>query len=288
MKHSYSTCGLKHAALVLLLCASSAFVSCGGSSRDEISASRLKSQLNDRLEIEGEDSHYTSVKVGFYEENSEAERYKLRQLAAAGVLTYEVQRMDAKVSVKTGYDWWSGRSIYKQVNRKVCFVNVTLTDAGRKCILPVLPEPVEEEDRDLINPNDEYYPEFDVPEKETFSEPKTEQNPEPVSTPDPEVEQPETEPEAEAPAPDAKPKSEYEQAKERENPMTFNVSTYKMRVTKVRNIRILDGEARFEAIVERYDVTPFGRVLDRVYEGDKTLVRCSAVYYEDKGWKVED
>jgi len=288
MKHSYSTCGLKHAALVLLLCASAAFVSCGSSSRDEVSASQLKSQLNDRLEIEGEDFHYASVKVGFYEENSEAERYKLRKLAAAGVLTYEVQRMDAKVSVKTGYDWWSGRSIYKQVNKKVCFVTVALTDAGRKCVLKELPEPVEEEDSDLLNPNDEYYPEFDVPEKETFSDKKAEQNLEPVSTPDSEAKQPETEPEAEAPAPEAKPKSEYEQAKEREHSETIYVRTYKMRVTKVRNIRILDGEARFEAIVERYDVTPFGRVFDRVYEGDKTLARCGAVYYEDKGWKVED
>lgn len=294
MKHLYPICGLKPVAVALLLCVSAAFVSCGGSSRDEISASALKSQLNDGLKNSGEDFHYASVKVGYYEENSDRARYVLRQLAAAGVLTYEVERIETKVSVKSGYDWWTGRTSYKQVNKKVCFVHVALTDAGKKAVLKELPESVLEEDADLANNRrEDYYPEQEVPEQEYFPEPKAETaaaEPAPAPAPEPKPQQanPET-PKAEpAPAPEPKPKSEYEQAKEREHSETVCVRTYKMRVTKVRNIRLSDGEARFEVIVECYDVTPFGRVFNNVYEGDKSLHRGEAVYFEDKGWKVMD
>ncbi len=280
MKHLFSSGALKRAALMLLLCATASFVSCGGSSRDELSASKLKSLVSDDIEKYAQDLHYTSLKLGFYEQNNEDERYKLRQLAAAGVLTYKVERIEHKVSVRTGYDWWTGRTTYKQVTKKAHFVTATLTEAGRKCILRDLPEPMDDVDSDLVNNNDEDYPEFDVPEKEVFPEDqKTQPAAEPAA--EPEAEQPAAEPAAEPKA-----KSEYEQAKDRENPSFFDLRTCKMRVSKVRNIRLSDGEARFEAILEYHDVTPFGRVIDHVYNGDKKLVRGSAIYYEDKGWTL--
>ena len=85
--------------------------------------------------------------------------------------------------------------------------------------------------------------------------------------------------------------SEYERAKAREKSELCYVQLYKLDLDKVRNLRCTDdmakdGRATCEAIFRYVDVTPFGRIIGGVHEGQPQAQKCSFTYFNDKGWVV--
>ena len=74
---------------------------------------------------------------------------------------------------------------------------------------------------------------------------------------------------------------------------TVYVKAYKMQVNKVRHVRCTpamfeEGEGEAEIIIEYCDVTPFGRILEDVLDGEKMVDRCKFIYYNDLGWTMVD
>ena len=49
-----------------------------------------------------------------------------------------------------------------------------------------------------------------------------------------------------------------------------------------------EGEGEAEIIIEYCDVTPFGRILEDVLDGEKMVDRCKFIYYNDLGWTMVD
>lgn len=48
------------------------------------------------------------------------------------------------------------------------------------------------------------------------------------------------------------------------------------------------GQGEAEVILEYCDVTPFGRILNDIRDGDKILNKWEFVYYNDSGWTIAD
>ncbi len=265
-----------------------ALVGCNSDSRSEISAGTIKSLVEEQMAQEGADADYGTVKTGYYELNDNKSRYELRKLAAAGVITYNCERIEGYSNVRNGYDWWTGRYSYKKVKKYFYFVNVELTSDGRKCVVDQLPELDVEVDEDMIQPEIGYYPEFDVPETEVFPEDvKPEANVEAEAEPEAAVDaEPETVVEAEPEVKVEKDKTPLEIAREKEKSEIYDVLLYRVRVVKARNILLspIEGAADAEIITEIYDVTPFGRVMNKVIDGVRDCDDVSLRYYEDKGW----
>ena len=107
---------------ILLTCIS--IVSC--TSQDKLSKSTIKNLVTEELNKKNLLHQYATIEVGYYEENDEDERYELRKLAAAGVITYKAERIETKVRVKDGYtfDYNTYRVVdqYKTVTRYKYFV----------------------------------------------------------------------------------------------------------------------------------------------------------------------
>ncbi len=95
--------------------------------------------------------------------------------------------------------------------------------------------------------------------------------------------------EAEAPEPQAS--SAYDKAKKKEHIETVVVRLCNLKVVKVRNIiadRSVSPIAEGEAVIEYRDVTPFGRIIGELEEGQRSIKdNIHFVYYEDKGWQLK-
>ncbi|MEO5230718.1 hypothetical protein ABH116_20575, partial [Bacteroides ovatus] len=75
----------------LAIMAVSAFVSCGNNK--EFTSGRAEDAIED-LPMFQDSANVTTLKVGYYEENDAAMRYKLRQLAANEMLTYSAEQIN--------------------------------------------------------------------------------------------------------------------------------------------------------------------------------------------------
>lgn len=272
------------ALLVVTLCLGA----CSTSSRSELSAGTIKDLASEQLKLEGKDAKYRTIKTGYYELNNQKDRYTLRKLAAAGVITYKCDRIKSSGYVKNGYDWWSGKTQYRKVNKNYYFVDVQLTKAGQRCVVDELPEIEEQIDEDLLQPEPEYYPEFDVPEEEVFpedivaEEKAVEEKPAAEAQPASETQK------QEAATPEVE-KTPLELAREKEYSTEHFVLCYRIKVIKARNIELNPnaGRAEAECIVAYYDVTPFGRIYNQVIDDMRDAYNVDLKYYEDKGWVVD-
>ena len=69
---------------------------------------------------------------------------------------------------------------------------------------------------------------------------------------------------------------------------------YKLKVYKVKNLicteeSMKDGKASCDAILEVSDSTPFERILNSAYKGDRQMAKnIKFFYYIDKGWQVKN
>lgn len=252
-----------------------------------IPESTIKKIVTEELEKEYSTAYYP-FKVGYYEENDKDERYELRKLAAAGVITYDVKRIEEKVRVWDGYEMdnltyrWVDK--YKTVSEYRYFVKTELTDAGKKLMVYSIPRYEEKPDKYLTPPPHQSFPEDTVSRKENWGDetetPKSSSSSATSST------RPDS-----ASSTDAKkdkPKTEYEKEKAREHTTNMWVKTHSLKVMDARNIIVKDGEAAALVIVDYTDVTPFGRILRYHREGEHEVFKVSFQYWQDKGWTIDD
>jgi hypothetical protein len=244
--------------------------------------------VTEELEKENLLTRYTPFKVGYYEENDEDDRYELRKLAAAGVITYDVKRIEEKVRVWDGYEMddrtyrWVDK--YKTVSEYRYFVATDLTDAGKKLMVYSLPRYEEKLDKYLTPPTHQSFPEDTVSRKENWGDEveTLKASSSSVSNTAKSNNSSGTEPKKD------EPKTEYEKEKAREYTTDMWVKTHSLKVMDARNILVKDGEAMAIVIVDYKDVTPFGRILKYNREGEHEVFKVSFQYWQDLGWTVEE
>ena len=244
--------------------------------------------VTEELEKENLLTRYTPFKVGYYEENDDDDRYELRKLAAAGVITYDVKRIEEKVRVWDGYEMddrtyrWVDK--YKTVSEYRYFVKTELTDAGKRLMVYSIPRYEEKPDKYLTPPPHQSFPEDTVSRKENWGDevetPKASSSS--VSNTAKSNNSSGTEPKRD------EPKTEYEKEKAREHTTDMWVKTHSLKVMDARNILVKDGEAMAIVIVDYKDVTPFGRILKYNREGEHEVFKVSFQYWQDLGWTVEE
>ena len=100
----------------LAIMAVSAFVSCGNNK--EFTSGRAEDAIED-LPMFQDSANVTTLKVGYYEENDAAVRYKLRQLAANEMLTYSAEQINEYIPAS----YWNRAKTKEHV-----FITVSLTE----------------------------------------------------------------------------------------------------------------------------------------------------------------
>jgi hypothetical protein len=267
--------------IALGLIAMIVFPACSSNGASKISSSTVKKLVTENMKEEADADTFRSLKVGYFEENDNDARFTLRKLAAAGVITYKVDRIETSRRVKNGYtiDYRTYRVVdtYKTIKDRVYFVDVALTEEGQQYVVTELPKRTPKEDKFLKPVEYVHYPEFDVPEEEVF--------------PEDQIEEPTVEPKAEEKNEEEEkkeePKTDYERAKAKEHFNSVFVKCYSVKVVDVRDILVKDGAAQADFVLEAFDVSPFGRVYNKVFEHSHTLGDAKFIYYQDKGWVVD-
>ena len=276
---------------IILAC--SCIVSCRNSnglraSSTYIPESTIKEIVTEELEKKELITEYVPFKVGYYEENNEDERYELRKLAAAGVITYDVKRIEEKVKVWDGYEMdertyrWVDK--YKYVSEYRYFVTTALTDAGEKFMVYTKPRHEEKPDKFLECPPYKSYPDDTVSRKENWGDEVDVQKASTSTTSSTSSTSSATSKETVK----HEPKTEYQKEKAREHKTDMFVRTHTLKVMDARNILVKDGEAAALVIVDLTDVTPFGRILRYDREGEHEVYKVSFQYWQDLGWAVEE
>ena len=310
--------------LSVLALAGSMLLSCV-SSPNRISAGDIVRQYNKLLKNEAIHEHFVDLQVGTYEMNDPAERLTLRQLEAAGLVTYDVTRYPwwektfrnyRKAVPVTRYYWGYAyqEEEYRTVKENVYnfedhyVVNVNLTRKGKSLVVDERPEPLFEEDKDLVQPEidpDKYawnktdlsenWPEIENPfiQKDAPADPA-------VQVTDP-VEPPVEKPEAAPATPAAAPQDQTERidAKQYEAYHALSLSSesvilkaFGVKAVKARNIQISTENgvptATAEVILTTSGTTDAGRIIEGVENGFKHLVPVTLTYYQDKGWVLDE
>ncbi len=248
------------------------FTSCDDAP-EVLTKSEVKSEVKRVLGPELDNIKSSTLELGYYELNSEAARFTLRKLAAAGVINYNKQTI---IEFKKSY--------WRSWEEKHVFVTVSLTEEGKKYVIPEekLEKIKKEKEEHKAKLNDtkvvdtSVFPEAKVSEEEVSS----------VSSNDNSSTSAKDNNKKSEPAE----KSDYEKALEKVNVKTVTVETYKMELEKVQNIKctpamLEEGTAKAEVILECTKSTPFGRILSHVYEGEREIEKCSFELFTD-GWKV--
>lgn len=259
----------------------------GCQSQKELSKGQARKLVQEELGYMGATLSTTDLKAGYYEENSDQTRFQLRKLAANGVITYNVERVPKperrsfqKKVRQTGYfgSYDTYQTAYRTVDVMKCFVTVELTKTGKKLIQEGNTKKERPKDRFLINGERGTCPEDQV-QLDEFGENDEDQG---CEVYDEAVET--------APAvvdSTQKELSDYEKLKSKENISRIVVNAFKIRVTDVRNILIDGNRATAQAVLESYEVTPFGRIINNVYNNEHIVVPVTFIYYADRGWQIE-
>ncbi|MEG2370928.1 MAG: hypothetical protein RSB23_07185 [Alistipes sp.] len=276
---------------LLLFCCATLLLLFTGCNSSKLTAGKAKQIITQELADQRTDCKISEITLGYYEENNAKVRYQLRKLAAAGVLEYEATRILVNQNIRSGYNWYGGGYTYRSVQKPHYFVKIALTPAGEKYLTEMKPALVDE---DLENtPSEEVYPEDNVPEEETFAGNAAPASPQAETPEEPQVEtQAENMPTdaATATATNTSTESEYQIALKNVNAVTKIVLEGRLKVAKVRNIRVYPEQqiATCQAIFKYDDVTPFGRILSGMHEGERMATKINLVYYQDKGWTVSE
>ena len=266
----------------LAIMAVSAFVSCGNNK--EFTSGRAEDAIED-LPMFQDSANVTTLKVGYYEENDAAMRYKLRQLAANEMLTYSAEQINEYIPAR----YWNRAKTKEHV-----FITVSLTEKGKKYIVN---EPIKDkESKELENKNKEQtYPESTVADNEQIPlrNPQTTES-DVAQSSDSGSSYNNNNSYSSSSNSSVKEKSMYQKAKDKEYSESHNMLAYKLKVYKVKNLicteeSMKDGKASCDAILEVSDSTPFGRILNSAYKGDRQMAKnIKFFYYIDKGWQVKN
>lgn len=227
------------------------------------------------------------INTGYYELNSEEARLKLRKMQAAGLINYKVEYFEEEVR---GYYWNTKKEHY--------VVSVSLTEEGKKYqISEEEYNKLQEEkiqslyDKDLKNDLEEKeYPEDKVgPEVISNMPQKTK------SVDNGNVKENKTVASSSSSysSNDNAQMSAYDKVKAKFVENKVYVKLFKFEVVKARKIKctpdmMKEGRGYAEVITEYVDVTPFGRILSNVKEGNREAEKVELNYYEDEGWTFED
>lgn len=304
-------------AVIVALVVSVSLESCSSDDSANLSKGTVEDAVSSLLEDGGLEKSYCKIAEGYYEINSENARVALAKLAAAGVITYKVERFAWwNKCLQTGsyFGYYYGNKSY--IYEEHFMVDVALTDEGKKYVVDSIPMPEIKEDKDMKQPEldanlpennyeKENWPKIPNPEaaeeetnevaekvKEAVEDAYTSN----VTSLFEELEEDKTRNNAnEAYMPmDINAKLKYEAAKKKENVNMLIMESSRIDVDKVRYIQTYINpetgisEARAEVIVEMKDVTVAGRVLDGKAEGTKLCTEVHFVYYNDKGWVLQD
>lgn len=276
------------------------------SHQPKLPASKAKSLLTEELDRQNA-AGYANIPIGYFECNDDATRLSLRQLAACELITYSCERVQKPERVKktrrvkrTSYwsSYYETESYWVNDTVTAYFVTTALTEKGRKLVVDSIPEPEPTDDVKDLRLDKEFdlsgYPEAKVDPVEfpgmASASPLEEEGM--TEMPSGDEEMGEDVPGEVTSNVVVDDRSAYERAKANESVEQVTVKAYEIDVVKVRNIIVSttpNVTATAEAVLEYSDVNPVGRIVKKVYEGQRFLEKgIEFVYYQDKKWAIKD
>lgn len=277
------------AALTILLCA------CSGDD-SVLSESSAKKAIGNEPAF-AKDFATKTFATGYYEIEEDYAN-KLAQLAAAGMITYNVDTFTKQV-MKRNYGFWG--SNYYMVEETHYFATVALTEEGNKYVVEH-PTILRKDVASDFLPNQDYseaVPDYMnasyngstavvaedacAVEEETAIETTMAE----AAASEAVVE------ETEAPAAPANPNAAYDAAKARENKVDHQMLLGHNEIVKVKEVRCSEdmakeGVGKCKLLYTFKDKTPFGYVLGAPKEGYINVAEISFVYYQDMGWVADN
>jgi len=283
-----------------------------------ISKRAILNQTNKQLKLDACDRSVVWIRVGKYEVSDSTERARLRELAAAGLITYKVARYawweksktnerKAVTVTKSLYGIWSYKDTeYRTVkadNYEFCdhyVVDIALTEKGKK-LLTDLPEANHIQDKevqmdsDLEDPAEYIWNQKDLsevwPEIENPFIEKKDSSPKSVAT---KVTQQSREVKSVEPEKVTRIDSLQYQAYMRLDLTKykgFYFKAYDIKAAKVRYIQIYEEsgfpKCKAELILVLKNVTDAGRIYYGASEGVKFFHPITLDFYYDKGWILD-
>ena len=289
-------------AFVTALC----LISCGESS-DTLSTSTAKKVFEKESTRLNRLEGTAQIPTGYFECNDDDVRFKLRQLAANGIVNYSCEKVEKIEKVRKSrrvqrggyfYSYWDTEYYYANETVETYFVSVTLTEKGKELVIEEKEIEPTEDEAELKNDEDfdwNQFPEASVDYQE-FQQEVMMKNQELTKEPEPEVDSiaviDEDYTDEEQPAEEVKETkptkelSAYEKAKAKEEVEMVTLKAYGLNIVKARNIeKTGDYTATCEFVLEYENVTPVGRIYHSVHDGQRFLVEnITFKYLLDKGW----
>lgn len=283
-----------------------------------ISKRVILNQTNKKMNLDACDRSVVWIRVGKYEVSDSTERARLRELAAAGLVTYNVTRYawweksktnekKAFTVTKSLYGIWTYKDTeYRTVkadNYEFCdhyVVDIALTEIGKK-LLTDLPEVDHIQDKEVQMDTDLEDPAEYVWNQKDLSEVW------------PEIENPFIEKKESSPKSSAINNTQQEQKVKSVEPekvtridslqyqafMQLDLNNYKglffkaydIKAAKVRDIQIYEEsgfpKCKAELILVLKNVTDAGRIYYGASEGVKFFTPIKLDFYVDKGWVLD-
>lgn len=255
--------------------------SCGNG---ELTKGKAEDALEDGLLIFQDNSQVESIPVGYFQIDDEKARGLLKELADAGMITYKVEKV-VEDKKQANYSYYGGRT-YSTKEVDHYFATVALTPEGEKQIIkePLLAL----EDKDMENKQKDKEIKKTTTSYTTADSIRIADSIAAVEAANAEMATAET---IEAPQ-EVQEKSAYKMAQEKQNYGTEYVLSHKNKIVKIKDIYCPEellkmGKANYDYIYENVKVTPFGRILGRVTEGERHKNSASFIFYIDRGWCVD-
>lgn len=310
---------LRKVQLLLLLAVAVAFGACQHPhSPDNIQGKEILKQFNDYLKDNVMDRSFLTLAVGTYEYNNENMRLQLRQMEAAGLITYDVERYawweKSKYSAREphqvyrsfwGYSYYDTE--YRYVSRDQYdfqdhyIVTVALTSKGQRLVVDELPTPVVKEDEDMrapdVDPSKYPWNNADLTEQwaevlNPFIEHSSEDVKEATATTEADKTTENSTTEADKKDVVRIDAERYKKYTELTlNSETLNIEAFRLKGIKARNIQIIDLAgitiARAEVVAATYDVNDMTRIVYGMENDQRVLYKVELQYYYDKGWELQ-
>lgn len=303
---------------LIIISSTAAILTACGQVPSTISERCILKEVNHELVNQAVHQHFVTVKTGVYDCPDEAERENLRKLAAAGLVTYNVERYawweKSKKTVKKAYTvtkngfWgsyrdteykWAKTDVYDFCDHYV--VTVELTSKGERLSVTSLPEPIDADDRDLKAPN--------------IDESKYAWNRKDISESWPRIPNPFIEEKSQDDSmvnhqksvglKDEKKAEQSGTIIERIDSLQYAafkalalnedmriIKAGSIKAIKARNIQVSNSagfpKASAEVIIHYENATDAGRILSGVENDQRALINVTLSYYIDKGWKLDD
>jgi len=261
------------------------FASCNDSKKTEnatITEDQVKQTVEQLADFQ-KGNHYCTIQTGYFELNDADERTKYRQLAANGVITYSAEIINDvdSITIKKGKET-KKRAVLKGQH---VFVKVDLTPEGQALVVAdsaivneepttVLPTGMENVYANEKYESDNVGTEGSIPERN----PIINDDEETVAKKIDESKKEEKEP------------TLYELELKKVVTKTVKVNTVVKTIAQISNITATElmqsqGYAFADIIIENSEVSPFGRILEKVVKGEKEKYHLT---FQKNGneWKI--